>query len=339
MLPSQLMTPREVFAHRTGAWILDFGLFALAYGAVKAAGSSTNEAMVAATVFAFFYYVACQTITGYTLGKAVAGVRVVKTGTTHAAALWREIVRTGLFLVESGWLFFVIFAIAGENGTGLIVFLIVGTICYIATVRDPQRRRFGDRLAKTTVIEAHPKALIRGASITALLILYLLLLAEIKLPIALALLTIFGPIVIGIAWAVVSMLHRWTDWPWLLGASFSFIPASMMSTVDVCHRTGFNCPSKNVIGDYHSTIIVVILLVLTAIMIALTQHWIAKVIYAVVVVFCEIFMYDKVKISSDLKTARWILVILLVAGVLNELNKLRRRYRASHDQSSEYLAS
>src|SRR5215213_6438008 len=79
MHPSDGLSPRDVFGARVTAAVLDLALVALSAGPL--AGTSGS---LFALGFSFVYLGIVQGFTGWSLAKAILGVRVVKAGTTGA---------------------------------------------------------------------------------------------------------------------------------------------------------------------------------------------------------------------------------------------------------------
>ncbi len=87
----------------------------------------------------------------YSLGKRLAGVRVVDAATGEAPTARQAVTRTAPYVL--GWLLAVL---PGFEVFGWGVLLLGAAIDLGLVMRDPLGRRLGDRLAGTKVVDGHP---------------------------------------------------------------------------------------------------------------------------------------------------------------------------------------
>jgi uncharacterized RDD family membrane protein YckC len=88
--------------------------------------------------FALAYYAALPGRTGYTLGKALTGIRVAGPDGVVPAGVWRNFVRAFLWIADG------------------LPYLAPGALGFVVAASSSKRRRIGDMVADTYVVRARP---------------------------------------------------------------------------------------------------------------------------------------------------------------------------------------
>lgn len=298
MHPHEALRPDEAFGSRLVAFLLDTLLHVLVFAA---AGGGTTGILAALVVSALHLGVG-QGMTGFSLGKSMTGARLAGVDTTKAPGPVPGLIRWAISLVD---------------------YLVVGLV--VALTND-KRQRLGDRAARTWVIGLAPAGRERGLAAAGYWILALGLVAVMSFWTAIALLAIFGPMVVALALVVVGVRDRWAPWPWLVGGAFTFVPAVMMGSVTLCRRTGGACPTDDRISTYHMAVVAIVALAAAFLLVRfMARSQTRDLLFAGLVVFAELWVFWRLKGDEDLRIAAVVVLLLLATGLIYEVVRLVRR--------------
>jgi uncharacterized RDD family membrane protein YckC len=207
------LSPADALSERVGAAFADGVLALLAYYAAGGGGAGI-AALAAVTLLNLGV---AQGLTGYSLGKAMTGVRAARVETTEPPGLAAGLLRWVLLPVD------------------------LAVVGIVLTMSSERRQRLGDRVARTWVVQAPPVARWRGLAGFVYCVLALALLTASSTRAGLAVTGIFVPFGLGAAVAAVCFGRRLATWPWIAGLSFCLVAATYMSAVDLCDPIAGTC--------------------------------------------------------------------------------------------------
>jgi hypothetical protein len=296
MHPSEALSPSDAFGARTVAVVLDLGLCAVAAGPL-----SGGAGWLMALVFFLLYLGVYQGITGWSLAKAVLGVKVVKQGTLDPPGPVGGLVRTVLAVLDLA---------------------LVGLVMVIV---DARRRRVGDLAGGTEVVGLAPSARMRTISALAyfgLLSLFVLLSSVSTFLITWA---IFVPVAIGFLVVILGHRRLPTAWPWLAGLAYTLPAACYMSFVSLCHRGEKTCVD---LAEGHKAIpALIIVVVAIALVFAARGAWVYVAVAALTAV-AEIYMLTRLWNGEDMRFGGILEILLLVFALATEYVRYVARRKA-----------
>lgn len=132
------VTGRRVIATIVDGIILSvvFFILAMLFGTTSASGGSASASIgtlptLLLTVISFAYFILMEGYMGQTVGKMIAGVKVVREGSGEAPGLGKAAIRTVLRIID-----------------GLFVYL----VAFIVVLVSGKNQRLGDMAAGTLVV-------------------------------------------------------------------------------------------------------------------------------------------------------------------------------------------
>ncbi|MBA2692185.1 MAG: RDD family protein [Rubrobacter sp.] len=113
-----------------------FAILSILFGETSASGGSANASLgtlgtLLLTVLSLAYFIVMEGYMGQTVGKMVAGIKVVREGTGEAPGLGKAAIRTVLRIID-----------------GLFVYL----VAFIVVLISGKNQRLGDMAAETLVV-------------------------------------------------------------------------------------------------------------------------------------------------------------------------------------------
>jgi uncharacterized RDD family membrane protein YckC len=288
MHPSEALSPRDVYGARVFAFVLD--LFLVLVAAAPLAGGA---GWAFALAFAFVYLGIAQGLTGWSLAKALLGIRVVRVGTTDPPGVVRGILRWVVGLVE------------------LPLPLVAGIISSL----NERRHRAGDFAAGTEVVGLAPAPRVRLLAVVGYVLLLAIFVAASSFDTFLIIWAIFTPMVVAGVVVVLGQRRMKGGTLWLVGLGFALVGASLMSFQDLCKRGEGNC------GDLalaHKAIPALVLLVIAIVVLFTLRGALAYVTVAVLVAVSEIWMFLRLRSGEDMAFGAVLMLILLAAQLIGE---------------------
>ena len=302
MHPSEALSPRDVFGARAFAFVLDLGLVLVAAGPLKGAAGWGS-----AVVFSLLYLGVAQGITGWSLAKAVLGVRVVRTGTSEAPGPVRGVLR---------WLAAPLGLAA--LGAPLAAF-------------NERRRDIGDFVASTEVVGLAPAPRARALAIGGYVLLLSIFVAASSFDTFLILWAIFTPMVVAGLVIVFGQRRLKGGVLWLAGLGFALVAAVLMSLQGLCERGGGTCVEE---GATKAIPALVILAVAIAVLF-LARGVAAYAAVAVLVAAAQIWMFIRLRDVPDMGFASLLMVALLAAAIVAEIFRLARSRAEARDRAAQ----
>jgi len=307
--PRQRTDPGLAFNERTAAFLLDYLLLG---GAAFLAGGGGLGGIGALLAVSFLNQGVLTAFTGYSLGKAIAGVRVSRVDSTDPPGILAGLVRWVLLNVDV--LFF-------------------GLVGLIVSSRSPRRQRVGDIVARTWVIGGAPAARYRALAAVVLPLLCLALLFVRSTAAGWAVAGIFVPVAVGVTVIVAGVSRRLAPWPWLAGLGVALVPASYMTSVKLCDNIAGACISGDELTNSQQAIISVIAFVLAIGVLIVPRSRARDAAFQVLVLFGQVWLTIKL-VDSHERTGQvlviGLIVIELVYEVLTRVWAARERAAQSH---------
>lgn len=119
------VTGRRVISTIVDGLILGvvFAVLSMLFGETSASGGSVNASLgtlgtLLLTVLSFAYFILMEGYMGQTVGKMVAGIKVVREGTGEAPGLGKAAIRTVLRVIDGLFIYlvaFIVVQISGKN--------------------------------------------------------------------------------------------------------------------------------------------------------------------------------------------------------------------------------
>jgi len=230
-------------------------------------------------------------LTGYSLGKAISGVRVARVDGTDAPGIVAGLLRWLLLNVDV--LFF-------------------GLVGLFVSSRSPRRQRVGDIVARTWVVGGTPSAKYRAIA-GVVLPLATLAFVFVRSPEAgWGVTGIFVPVAVGAAVIVAGITRRAAPWPWLVGLGVSLVPASYMASVKLCDNIAGTCISGNELTNSQQAIVSVIAFVAAIGVLAFAPRSRARdIAFRVLVLFGQVWLVLRL-IESHERSGNAMVVALIV---------------------------
>jgi hypothetical protein len=299
MHPSEALSPRDVFGARVTAAALDLGLVALAAGPLAGAAG-----WAFAGAFSLVYLGVIQGFTGWSLGKAILGARVVKVGTTQAAGPISGVVR---------W---------------LLAPLGVPIISAISAGFNDRRRGVGDLAGRSEVIGLAPAPRARGLATVGYVVMLGVFIALSSFDTFLILSAIFLPMVVAGLVVVLGQRRMHGGTMWLAGLGFALVPACLMSFQGLCDRGGGVCAD---LDEAHKAIPVLVLLGIAIAVLFTLRGTVMYVAVAALTAIAEVWMFILLRNSDDMAFGSLLMLILLAAALAGEGVRIRRKRAQDRD--------
>jgi hypothetical protein len=292
------LQPRDAFSARVGAFAADAAIALLAYEAVGGGGAG----LAALVAVAFVDLGVAPALTGYSVGKAMASVRVAREGSTEPPGLGRGLLRWLLLWVD--------------------VFL----VGFVLAATSPKRQRLGDRVAKTWVVRLAPSRRVIAVAWVSWFVLALVLLIAWSKLVGLTAAAVLVPFVAAAALLIWGITRNLAPWPWLLGLGLCFIPAAYMSSVDLCGHISGTCLKPSEMSDSRQAVISVVAFALAAALLFLRRSAARDAAFAALVLGGQVWLLVKLR-DRGIPTLPPLVIALIALGVLYELRRVVHRVR------------
>ena len=311
MDPREGTDPGVAFNERTAAFVLDtLVLGGAAYGAggggwaglgALAAVSLVNQGVLAG-------------LTGYSLGKAITGVRVARADGTDPPGIAGGLVRWLLLL--------------------FVDMLLLGLVGLVVAGRSSRRQRVGDIVARTWVIGLAPSPRARAGAGAALVALCLALLFVASPPAGWAVTAVFVPVAAGVAVIVAGVSRRRAPWPWLVGLGVALVPACWTAFVRVCDKVAGTCISGEELTSSKQAIVSVIAFAIAIAVLLVARSRARDAVFQVLVLFGQLWLVLKLVDSGE--RPETVMVVGLI--VLELVWEAVSRVRAARERAAESRA-
>ena len=314
MNPRQRTDPGLAFNERTAAFLLDYLILG---GAAFLAGGGGVTGLLALEAVTLLNQGVLAGLTGYSLGKAITGVRVARVESTDPPGLIAGVLR---------WLFL---------NVDILFFGIVGLI---VSSRSPRRQRVGDIVARTWVVggAASPRFRAIAGLLLPLLTLAFIFVRSPEAGWAVA--GVFVPVAIGATVIVAGVGRRAAPWPWLVGLGVSLVPAAYMASVKICDKVAGTCISGDELSNSRQAIVSVIaFLVAIAVLVFAPRARVRDVAFRVLVLFGQVWLVLRL-IDSHERTGQVMVIALIVIELTYEVLIRVRAAREGDVQSSAVAA-
>jgi uncharacterized RDD family membrane protein YckC len=290
----QRTDPGLAFNERTAAFLLDYLILG---GAAFLAGGGGLTGLLALLAASFLNQGVLTCFTGYSLGKAIAGVRAARVDGTDPPGVVAGLVRWVLLNVDV--LFF-------------------GLVGLIVSTRSPRRQRLGDIVARTWVVGGPPAPRYRAIAGVVLPALCLALVFVRSTAAGWAVAGIFVPVAAGAAVIVLGVSRRLAPWPWLAGLGVALVPAAWMASVKLCDKIAGTCISGEELTTSRQAIISVIAFVLAMGVLIVPRSRPRDAAFQVLVLFGQVWLTIKL-IDSHERPETVMLIALIVIELAYEV--------------------
>jgi hypothetical protein len=274
---------------------------AIALLAYKAAGGG-GAGLAALLAVALVDLGIAPALTGYSLGKVIAGVRVAREGSTDPPGVGRGLVR---------W---------------LLLWVDVFVVGFVLAAASPKRQRLGDRVAKTWVVRLAPSPRARAIAWVTWFVLALVLLIAWSKVVGLAVAAVLVPFVAAATVMIWGITRDRAPWPWLLGLGVSLVPAAYMSSVDLCGQVSGTCLKSSDMSDSRQAVFSVAAFALAAALLFLRRSAARDAAFTVLVLVGEAWLVVKLR-DRGISTLPAIVMALIAVGVVYEIRRVVRRAR------------
>jgi hypothetical protein len=299
MHPSEALSPRDVFGARVTAAVLDLALVALAAGPLAGAAGWGF-----ALAFSFVYLGVIQGFTGWSLSKAILGVRVVKVGTTAAGGPISGVIR---------W---------------LLAPLGVPVVSAISSAFNDRRRGVGDIAGRTEVVGLAPAPRVRVLAAIGYIAAVGVFVAASTLNTFLIVFAIFLPMVIAGLVVVLGQRRMPGGVMWLAGLGFAFVAACLMSFQGLCKKGGGTCAD---LDFAHKAIPALVVLVIAIVVLFTLRGMVMYAAVAALTAIAEIWMFIRLRKDDDMAFGALLMLILLAAALLGEGIRISRKRAQDRD--------
>ena len=299
--------PGAAFNERVAAYLLDWLVLG---GAAFLAGGGGAAGLGAALVVTLLNVGIAPGLTGYSLGKAIAGVRVARVDTTEPPGVVAGLIRWAAFAVDN---------------------LFAGLVGLIVSGRTQRRQRVGDLVARTWVIGLRPAARARAIAGVAFLALCLALLFVRSTAAGLAVAAVLIPVALGVTVIVAGVGGRRAPWPWLAGLGVALVPACWMASVKTCDQIAGTCISGDDLSNSRQAVVSVILLLIAAGLLVLRRSPARDAAFAALVLLGQLWLL--VKLIDSRERPETIMVIALIALEIGY--EIVSRVRRARDRAAE----
>ncbi len=307
----RLPDPSDAFNERVAAFVLDWlVLGGLAFGAAGGGGAGA----AAAVVVSLLNQGVAQALTGWTLGKSIAGVRSARLDTVEPPGIGPGLLR---------WLFL------------WVDLLVVGLVGLFVASRSPRRQRLGDLAAKTWVVGIAPPQRARsiaGLAYAALCLVFVFLWSTAA---GWAVTGVFAPVAIGAVIIVSGIGRRRAPWPWLVGLGVALVPACYMASVKLCDNVAGTCITGEQLDVSQQAIVSVIAFALAAAALIAPPSAVRDAAFRLLVLFGQVWL--TLKLNQSHERAEVVMLVALMAGEL--AYELFARVRAARERAAESSAA
>ena len=307
MKPRDGADPSVAFNERTAAFVLDWVILG---GAAFLAGGQGATGILALEVVSLLNQGVATGLTGYSLGKAITGVRAARAGSTDPPGLGRGLLRWLLLSVD----------VLGFGLVGLVV-----------SSRSPRRQRVGDLVANTWVIAGRPSPRARSTAGVAFLLLCLALVFVTSSAAGFAVAGVFVPVTVGVTVIVAGVARRWAPWPWLAGLGIALVPACYMASVKLCDRIAGTCISGEELETSQQAIVSVVAFALAVGVLLLGRSRVRDAAFKTLVLFGQAWLL--LKLIDSHERPETVLVIGLI--VLQLAYEVVVGVRSARDRAAE----
>ena len=302
MHPSEALSPRDAFGSRAFAFVLDFFLVLVAAGPVAGAAGFGF-----ALGFSLLYLGIVQGITGWSLAKAVLGIRVVRAGTVDPPGLVRGLLR---------W----IAAPLGISAIGAPV-----------AAFNERRRSLGDTVARTEVVGLAPAPRVRAWSVVAYVLLLSAFLAFSTFDTFLILWAIFMPMVVAGLVIVFGLGRMKGGLLWLAGLGFALVASSLMVFQGLCERGGGVCVESQATEALPAFVLLLVAIGVLFLLPGAARY----AIVAVLVAIAEVLMFIRLRDIEDMGFAALLMLILLGLALVVEAVRFSRARAETRDRAAQ----
>ena len=307
MKPRARTDPAVAFNERASAFVLDWlvlggAAFLAAGGGAAGLGALAAVSLVNQGLLAG--------LTGWSLGKAITGVRVGRVGELEPPGVVAGLLRWLLLWVDVQ---------------------VVGLVGLVVAGRSARRQRVGDLVARTWVVTGAPAARARAVAGLAFVALCLALLFVRSSAAGFAVLGVFGPVALGVAVIVAGVARRRAPWPWLVGLGIALIPACYMAFVKLCDRVAGDCISGEELETSQQAIISVVAFAVAIGLLFTGRSRARDAAFQLLVLFGQLWLLLKLIDSGERPEA-----IMVIALIVLELGyEAVTRVRAGRDRAAE----
>lgn len=287
MDPRKGTDPGVAFNERTAAFVLDFLVLG---GAAYLAGGGGLPGLGALAAVSLVNQGVATGLTGYSLGKAITGVRAARVDGTDPPGIVRGLERWLLLWVDT---------------------LVLGLVGLVVAGRSSRKQRVGDIVARTWVIGLAPSSRARAGAGAALFVLGLALLFVASTTAGWAVAAVFLPVAVGVAVVVAGVSRRLAPWPWLVGLGVTLIPACWMASVRVCDKVAGTCISGEELTTSKQAIVSVIAFALAIGVLLVPRSRVRDAAFQVLVLFGQLWLV--LKLIDSHERPETVMVIALIA--------------------------
>jgi uncharacterized RDD family membrane protein YckC len=299
--------PNEAYNERVVAFILDWLVLD---GLVFAAAGGGGAGVLAAIAVSLVNQGIATGLTGYSLGKAMTGVRVARVDQSERPGIVAGLLRWLLLWVLDAPILWLV---------GLI-----------SSSRTDRRQRIGDLVAKTWVIGLAPPSRARTLASLGYAALCLVLLFVFSSAAGFAVSGIFLPVAVGAAVIVAGVARRRAPWPWLVGLGIALIPASYMAAVKLCDNIAGACISGDALTTSKQAIVSVVAFLVAAGLLVVPRSRARDVAFQVLVLFGQVWLLLKLIDSHERPE-----MVMVIALIVLELGyEVATRVRAARDRAA-----
>jgi uncharacterized RDD family membrane protein YckC len=293
--PRQRTDPGLAFNERTAAFLLDYLILG---GAAFLAGGGGLTGLLALEAVTLVNQGILAGLTGYSLGKAISGVRVARVDSTDPPGIVAGLLRWLLLNVDV--LFF-------------------GLVGLIVSSRSPRRQRVGDIVARTWVVGGATAPRYRAIAGAVLPLLTLAFIFVRSTEAGWAVAGVFVPVAIGAAVIVSGITRRAAPWPWLVGLGVALVPACYMASVKLCDNVAGACISGNELSNSQQAIVSVIAFVAAIGVLAFAPRSRARdIAFRVLVLFGQVWLVLRMSESHE-RTGNALVIALIIIQVAYEV--------------------
>ena len=294
MHPSEALSPRDVYGARVTAFVLDLVLVLVAIGPLPG-----TSGLLFALGFSLVYLGVVQGFTGWSLGKAITGAKLVRAGTLEAPGPVSGVIR---------W---------------LLAPLGFPVISAISSAFNERRQSVGDLAGRTEVVGLAPEGRVRALSAIGYVVILAILVAASSFNTFLIVWAIFTPMAIAGVVIVLGQRRMPGGTLWLAGLGFAFVAAALMSAQGLCKKGGGTCTDLDVA---QKAIPALVLLVIAIAILFTMRGLIQYVLVAALVAISEIWMFMRLRSGEDMAIGAFLMLVLLAAALVVEaIKRLRTR--------------
>jgi uncharacterized RDD family membrane protein YckC len=293
--PRERTDPGLAFNERTAAFLLDYLILG---GAAFLAGGGLLPGLLLLEAVTLLNQGVLAGLTGYSLGKAITGVRVARVESTDPPGIVAGLLRWLLLNVDV--LFF-------------------GLVGLFVSSRSPRRQRLGDIVARTWVVGGATSPRFRAVAGVLLPLLTLAFVFVRSTEAGWAVAGVFVPVAVGAAVIVAGITRRAAPWPWLAGLGVSLVPASYMASVKLCDKVAGACISGDQLHNSQQAIVSVIAFVAAIGVLAFApRSQVREIAFRVLVLFGQVWLVLRLNESHE-RTGNAMVIALIVIQLAYEV--------------------